>query len=122
MTPWSTIYGSSLVVLGGWASFTTLKILVSRGGRRRHRTLVVVGGIFVAACLLPGISLLVGAFAPWMLIPLGLCYIALIPHPCYFKWANRGRIRSLRTVLFLSVGGALIVAGLGWLPLSWFGL
>ena len=102
--------------------FTTFKTLASRGGWSEHRTLVVAGALFIASCFLPGITLLVGAFSPWMLIPLGLCYAALVPFPCYFKWANHGWIRTGRTILFLLVGAALVAAGLDWLPLAWFGL
>ena len=99
-----------------------VKTLASRGGWMEHRTLVLVGAAFVASCLLPGGALLTGAFAAWMLVPLGVCYVALVPLPCYFRWANHGRIRTGRTVLFLLVGAALVAAGLGWLPVSWFGL
>ena len=118
----TVVYGSALVLLGGWATFTTIKTLTSRGGWSEHRMLVVAGVVFVAACLLPGIALLANAFQSWMLIPLGLCYAALVPFPCYFKWANHGWIRTGRTILFLLVGAALVTAGLGWLPLVWFGL
>jgi hypothetical protein len=66
--------------------------------------------------------MLSGTFRPWTLIPLGLCYLALIPLPCYFRWANHGWPRTVRCVLFLLVGTALVAVGLEWLPVSWFGL
>jgi len=116
------IYGSALIVLGCWAAFTLSKTLVSPGGWTRHRGLVAVGVVFIASCFLPGSAMLAGVFEPWMLIPLGLSYFALIPLPCYFRWANRGRIRTGRTVLFVLVGIALVAAGLDWLPVSWLGL
>jgi hypothetical protein len=72
--------------------------------------------------LFPGVAFLAGGFRPWMVIPLGLCYLALMRFPCYFEWANQERIRSWRNVLFLLVGIAMVAAGLGFLPLSWFGL
>jgi hypothetical protein len=122
MTRACVIYGSALIVLGCWATFTTAKTLASRGGWKKHRTLVVVGAVFVTSCFLPGVAMPAGVFTPWMLIPLGLCYLALIPMPCYWRWANDGWIRTGRTVLFLMVGGALVAAGLGLLPVSWFGL
>jgi hypothetical protein len=118
----SVIYGSALALLGCWATFTTATTLASSGGWKKNRTLVVLGVVFVASCFLPGVAMLTGAFRAWMLIPLGLCYIALIPMPCYFRWANDGRIRTARTILFLMVGGALVAAGLDVLPVSWFGL
>jgi hypothetical protein len=117
-----TIYGSALVVLGCWAAFTTSKTLTSRGGWTEHRNLVVIGSVFVAACLLPGVAMLAEGFRSWMLIPLGLCYLALIPFPCYWTWANRGRMRTARTILFTLVGVGFVAAGLDLLPLSWFGL
>lgn len=122
MLPVSVLYGSVLIALGCWAAFTTSKTLASRGGWARHRVLVVVGVAFVASCLLPGIAMLSGAFRPWTLIPLGLGYLALIPLPCYWDWANHGWAHTGRTILFLSVAVALLAAGLGWLPVSWFGL
>jgi hypothetical protein len=118
----SVVYGSALVLLGCWATFTTFKTLASHGGWTEHRALVGVGAVFVASCFLPGIALLAGPFEPWMLIPLGVCYVVLIPFPCYFEWANRGWIRPGRTILFLLVGAALVAAGIGWLPASWYGL
>jgi hypothetical protein len=116
------IYGSALVALGCWGAFTTSTTLASRERRQRHRTLGILGAAFVGACFLPGFAMLTGMFRPWTLIPLGLCYLALIPFPCYFKWANRGRVRTVRAVLFLLVGTGLVAAGLGLLPVSWFGL
>lgn len=118
----STIYGAALVLLGCWASFTTAKTVASSRGLSRHRSLIAVGAAFVASCFLPGIALLAGAFVPWMLIPLGVCYLLLLPMPCYWSWANHGSIRTGRTVLFLAVGAALIAAGSEIVPLRWFGL
>jgi hypothetical protein len=118
----TTIYGSALVLLACWATYTTSRVFTSRGGWRGHRTLVVVGVIFVASCLLPGIALLAVRFEPWMLIPLGVSYLALLPLPCYWYWANHGWLHVGRTVAFLLVGTAFVAAGLGLIPLSWFGL
>lgn len=118
----SVAYGSALVLLGCWATFTTSKTLASPGGWSKHRALVILGVVFVASCFLPGVAMLIGAFKSWMLLPLGLSYLVLIPQPCYLKWANRGRIRTARTFLFLLIGAALLAAGLGLLPVSWFGL
>lgn len=118
----SVVYGWALIGLGCWAGFTTSKTLGSRGGWREHRTLVVVGAAFIASCFLPGLALLTGAFRPWMLVPLGLCYLALVPLPCYFRWANHGPVRTGRNVLFLLVGAALVAAGVGLLPPAWYGL
>ena len=98
-------YGSALLALGCWGAFTTWKT--------RDRTLACLGLVFVASCLLPGFALLAGRFGAWMLLPLGVCYLALIPFPCYFRWANHGRIRIARGLLFLLVGVALIAAGVG---------
>jgi hypothetical protein len=118
----SVIYGWALIALGCWAGFTTSRTLASRGGWREHRALVLVGVLFVASCFLPGVAMLATAFRPWMLVPLGLCYVVLVPLPCYFKWANHGRVRVGRAVLFLVVAAALVAAGLELLPLAWFGL
>ena len=118
----SIIYGFALVALGCWATFTTVKTLASRGGWNEHRALVVIAVAFVASCWLPGVAMLAGAFEPWMPIPLGLCFLALIPLPCYFTWANHGWIRTGRRLLFLAVGAALVAAGFDWLPIAWFGL
>lgn len=118
----STLYGSILVALGAWAAYTTARTVSASRGLRRHRTLVLVGACFVASCLLPGVALLALAFAPWMLVPLGACFLALLPMPCYFSWANDGWIRAGRNVLFSAVGAALLAAGIGVLPLRWLGL
>lgn len=118
----SLVYGSALVLLGCWATFTTSRTLASRGGWREHRSLVAIGAAFVLSCFLPGVALLAGAFEPWMLIPLGLCYVGLIPFPCYFRWANRGWVHTARTILFVLVSATLVAIGVGWIPVSWFGL
>jgi hypothetical protein len=117
-----TLYGSLLVLLGCWATFTTWKTVSSPDWWIRHRTLGIVGFVFVAACLLPGTAMLLDSFEAWMLLPLGFCYVVLIPLPCYFKWANQGWIRGVRNALFLSVAVGLVAAGLGLLPLACFGL
>ena len=115
-------YGALLVLLGGWGAFTT-SLTVRGPGWRKRRGLVLSGASFAASCFLPGIALLADGFRIWMLLPLGACYLGMIPGPCYFRWANRpGRIRAARAALFACVGAALIAAGLGWLPVSWFGL
>ncbi len=116
------VYGSLLVVLGCWATFTIWKTLSSPDWRTQHRAIVILGVLFAASCWLPGFTLLASSFKPWMLVPLGVCFVVLIPFPCYFKRANRGWIVKARTVLFLLVGGGLVAAGFGRLPLSWFGL
>lgn len=116
------IYGSALIALGCWASYTSWRTLTSRGAWKKFRAMAVVSAAFIASCFLPGVAFLTGRFAPWMLIPLGGCYLALLRFPCYFEWANRGRIRTWRNILFLLVGISLVAAGLGVLPVSWFGL
>jgi hypothetical protein len=117
-----TIYGSALIALGCWAAFTSYRTLTSRGAWRKYRAMAVVGAAFIASCFLPGVAFLAGRFEHWMIIPLGLCYLALMRFPCYFEWANHGRIRTWRNVLFLLVGVALVAAGFGLLPSSLFGL
>ena len=122
MNELARIYGSTLVALGCWATFTTWRTLRSREWRARRGELGLLGIVFVASCFLPGFALLAGRLESWMVLPLGACFVALIPYPCYFKRANRGRIRTARSLLFLLVGAGLIGAGLGVLPVSWFGL
>lgn len=117
-----TIYGSALVLLGCWATFTSHRTLTSRGAWKKFRAMAIVSAAFIASCFLPGAAFLAGVFEPWMIVPLGLCYLALMRFPCYFEWANHGRIRTSRNVLFLLVGLSFVAAGFGFLPLSWFGL
>ena len=115
-------YGTVLIALGCWATFTTLKTVTSHDWRTTRRTLGLLGVAFVASCFLAGLAMLAGMFEPWMLIPLGGCYLVLIPFPCYLRWANHGWRRIGRSALFLLVGAGLIAAGLDLLPVSWFGL
>ena len=116
------VYGSALVALACWATFTTWKTVAAGGWRSTRRTLGPLGTVFVASCLLPGVAMLSGRFAPWMLIPLGVCYLLLIPFPCYFKWANEGWVRKGRVLLFLLAGAGLIAVGVELLPVAWFGI
>ena len=108
----STAFGAALVLLGCWGLLTLSRTLASRGGLREHRAIFLVGLAFVASCFLPGLALLAEAFRPWMLIPLGLCYAALIPLPCYFKWANDGWVWRARAVLYVLIAVGLVAAGL----------
>ena len=110
--------GGVLVALGCWGLFTTSRTLGSRGGWDEHRRLVLVSVAFVASCFLPGAALLGERFRPWMLVPLGVCYWALIPFPCYFKWASRGWINTARRVLFFLTGAWLVAMGTGLLALD----
>ena len=111
--------GLALIVLGCWAAYTTSRTLTSRGGWAEHRWLAIIGLVFVGSCFLPGAALLGDRFRPWMLIPLGVGYWVLIPFPCYFKWANHGRINKFRRILFFLVGAGLVAAGAGLVPLGW---
>jgi hypothetical protein len=63
-----------------------------------------------------------GWFRRWLLVPLGLSLLLMIPLPCYFRtvdetaWVRRGR-----NLVFVLLGLALLLVGGGVLPGSVLG-
>lgn len=116
------IYATCLVVLGCWSSYATARTCREHDSWHRHRPFLILEIVFVAACFLPAVALFVQSFERWMILPLGVCYIGLLRYPCYFAWVDRGRVRTVRNLLFLVLGCFLIAVGVGWIPLQWIGL
>jgi len=67
--------------------------------------------------------LLTARFAQWMLIPIGVSYITMIPLPCYFPWITATtRHRAVRNAVFVTFAAFLLAFGFGIMPLSVIGL
>ncbi len=117
------IYALLLVVRVAWGIFTlshTLKL--TKGWSRLRAQIVGLEACFIPACLLAA-SLHWRVFAPWMAAPLGLCFLLLLPLPCYFEAVNRIRwLLVVRNILFVLLGLACFAIAMEWLPLAALGL
>lgn len=55
----------------------------------RRVWIVALESLFVPASWLPAAGLYFGAFQPWMLAPLGACFVFSLPLPCFIEAMNR---------------------------------
>jgi hypothetical protein len=118
------IYALLLVVRVAWGIFTlrhTLKL--TRGWSRLRMQIVGAEACFIPACLLVAASLHWRVFAPWMTAPLGVCFLLLLPLPCYFEAVNRIRwLHLARNVFFVLLAVAFLAIAVQWVPLTGLGL
>lgn len=69
--------------------------------------LLIGGATLCAVCLAAGV------FRRWMLIPVGLAYLTMLPMRCYFPWVTATPRRWLvRNVFFVLIAVALVGLGL----------
>jgi hypothetical protein len=118
------IYALMLVVRVGWGVFT-LNRTVKRGPVWSRMRVQIVGAeaLFIPACLLVAASLQWRVFAPWMAVPLGVCFLLILPLPCYFKAVDRIRwLHFARNALFVLLALGCFAIAMEWLPLSALGL
>jgi hypothetical protein len=88
----------------------------------RNRALLV-DILFSGSCAMCAVSLWLHWFRAWMVAPLGVAYLLMIPMPCYFEPVNRIRwLHATRNILFVATAvGCFAIAG-GLVPLSWLGV
>lgn len=69
------------------------------------------------------VGFLAGRFAPWMLIPIGVSYLMMLPLPCYFPWITATSLRhTVRNVIFVIIAALFLALGFGVFPISWIGI
>lgn len=79
--------------------------------------------LLTGGCFTSGIALLMDRFAAWMLVPIGVSYVAMVPLPCYFPWFTAtSRRRVVRNAAFVAFAGILFALGFEVVPLSVVGL
>jgi hypothetical protein len=113
-----------LLVLGGWGFFTLWRTLKARvAGSLVRRKLSAVAALFCASCLLCAAALELGWFRRWLLTPLGVSFLLMIPLPCYFRTVDQTAwLRRTRNGAFVVLGLALLLIAGGVLPSSLLGL
>lgn len=118
------VYAVLLVLRACWGVFTlsrALKLAPVWSRLRAH--IVAAEALFIPACLLPAAALHWGTFAPWMAAPLGVCFLLIIPLPCYWEAVHRIRwLHAARNALFVLLALACFAVALRWVPLSALGL
>lgn len=120
----NSVCAAFLLLLAAWGTFTSHRLFSAKRPWSRLKWLsfccivLLVGG-----SLSSGAGLLTGHFAPWMLIPIGISYITMLPLPCYFPWVTAtNRRRALRNATFIVFATLLLGFGFGIIPLSDAGL
>jgi hypothetical protein len=117
-------YALGLALRAAWGVFTLSRTLKLAPTWSRERTqIVAVEALFIPACLLAAAGLRFGWFAPWMAAPLGVCFLLILPLPCYFEVVDRIRwLHAARNTLFILLALACFAVAAGFLPLSSLGL
>jgi hypothetical protein len=121
LKPFVTLF---LFLLGAWG------VVASRSLIHASRPWSLQAWLFLlSAVLLVGsawgacATLATGHFAPWMLVPLGVSYILMLPLPCYFPSLTGTRLRFiLRNIVFVAFAAVCIALGLKIIPVSAIGL
>jgi len=108
-----------LVLLGAWGVFSGRGVWKKKGKwAALRRQIVTTGVVMIASCFVSAAGLWWGWFRPWMLLPLGASYAAMIPLPCYFEAVDRiGWLHAVRNVLFVLIALLCFAVGFGLLPL-----
>jgi hypothetical protein len=118
------VYAGLLALLGAWGIHAALRS--AKPARRwspRRKQIVLVDVLFVVSCFGCAVALGTGRFRAWMISSIGICYLLMIPLPCYFEWFNRNRAaHAIRNALFVVVALALLAIAAGLVPLSLLGL
>ncbi len=114
------VYAALLVVRAGWGVYTLSRALKLAPVWSRLRVqIVAVEALFIPACLLPAAALHGGTFAPWMAAPLGVCFLLILPLPCYWEAVDRIRwLHLLRNALFVLLALLCFAIAVRWLPLA----
>ena len=112
-----------LLLLAAWGLYAGRRIGIPRWPWSVRSWLFCVTIVLLeGGALLSGVSLLAGVFAPWMLLPMGVAYITMLPLPCYFPWVTATRRRwAVRNLIFTLIAVSLLALGLGFLPLPLIG-
>jgi hypothetical protein len=113
-----------LVCRIGWGVYTLSRVVKLAPVWSRERIqIVAVEALFIAACLLAAAGLYRRTFAPWMAAPLGVCFLLILPLPCYFEAVDRiGWLHAARNALFILLALGCFGVALKWIPLSVLGL
>jgi hypothetical protein len=118
------LYALLLALRAGWGVFTLSRALkVAPGWSRLRVQIVAVEALFIPACLLAASALYWRAFAPWMAAPLGVCFVLILPLPCYFEAVDRiGWLHAARNALFIALALACFAIAFRFVRLSAIGL
>jgi hypothetical protein len=118
------VYAVLLALRVAWGVFTLSRTLkLAPVWSRRRVQVVAVEALFIPACLLAAGTLHRGTFAAWMAAPLGVCFLLILPLPCYFEAVDRIRwLHAARNALFVLLALFFLAIAFRWLPLSALGL
>jgi hypothetical protein len=119
-----SFYAVFLLLLGVWSLFSSPKHVGKSGIFSWHLWLSIC-----ATCLLAfggftaGVALFASRFSRWMLLPIGVSYICMLPLPCYFhSLTSTARRRAIRNSAFGGFALFLLALGVGIIPLSVIGI
>lgn len=120
----ANVYAVLLTLRACWGVFTLSRALKLAPVWSRLRVHIVAAeALFIPACLLPAAALHWGTFAPWMTAPLGVCFLLILPLPCYWEAVDRIRwLHAARNALFVLLSVGCFAVALGWVPVSALGL
>jgi len=118
------LYAIILIGCALWGFWSSTKALKGQGRWSRQRMTIFASALFFGgSCLLPGVALLTGKLDQWMLLPLSVSFLVMVPVPCYFEVVNvTPCVRWSRDLLFLILGLSFLGLSLGVIPLSSIGL
>jgi hypothetical protein len=114
----ANLYATGLALLGVWEIYATVGTLRrSSGSSWKRKRLLFVSFLLSGSCAMCAVSLWTDRFRAWMVMPLGVSYLLMIPMPCYFESMNRIRwLHMARNFLFVAVAAGCFAFAMGLIP------
>ena len=105
------------LLLGVWGAYSARPLASARRPWSwRAWLLAVTLVLLVGSSWTVAGALATGRFAGWMLVPVGLTYLLMLPLPCYFEWVTATRQRHVvRNVVFVVVAALCFAVACGFL-------
>jgi len=115
------IYAAGFAFLAAWGVFSGAAAFKAAGAWSARRwQMFLVGALFTGSAAACALGLLLGWFRAWLLVPLGVSFLAMLPLPCYFAAVDRiGWLHAARNLLFMLIALLCFALGARLLPLPW---